>query len=409
VARTHEEITQAAVASGNPKAEAKWGKKKPVGLRILQGIGDLLKGGRGKSATDIAIPEAPDVEGTLRPPGEEAIQAEEDRAAGQLAAEEADKAKADTLAEEVAASRDETTGMIDEQMGSVEEDQARLQENLGAAKEELEEIPEAITSEFEKVRGEFDAQASGAFDRIDAQREGAMADVMEGQGMAAQAAIQGIQGNINNQVAQIQANPNLTAGQKANMIAQTKLAGASSIAPAIGANQLAFNTLASTTATNFANITGNIQAQVLSSQGQLAGMQGEAYGRAKVAVGEMTNRLLEIDATSSAAFANSQANLLGMRSQAELSGNQLLANILPMQGEPWADFTQAANMRFELENGIMDKAFSMMLQSTGMEATIAMIQSMEGSPLKNMLQGALQGMQGGPAGMAMGAVAGWAS
>ena len=224
--------------------------------------------------------------------------------------------------------------------------------------------------------------------------------------MAAQSAIQGIQGNINNQVSQIQSNPNLTAGQKANMIAQVKLAGASSIAPAIGANQLAFNQLASTTATNFANITGSIQNQITASQGQLTGMQGNAFSQAKVAVGQMTNQLLEIDANSSAAFANSQANLLGMRTQAEMSGNTLLANILPMQGQPWADYTTSANMRFEFETGLLKEQFAMDLQSGSMEATIKMIESMEGSPLKNILMGALEGAQGGPAGMAIGALTG---
>ena len=379
-------------------------KPKSLGQRILSGLGKLFKGG--PKASDIEVPEAPDLE-TLRPHADAAIQAEEERAAGQLTAEEADKAKADTLAGDVAASRDETTGKIDTAITDVQADQERFQANLETAGDELEKIPEAISSEFSRLRDEFDVKASTAFDQIDTQREAALGEVWKGQSMAAQSAIQGIQGNINNQVSQIQSNPNLTAGQKANMIAQVKLAGASSIAPAIGANQLAFNQLASSTATNFANITGSIQTQITASQGQLTGMQGNAYSQAKVAVGQMTNQLLEIDANASAAFANSQANLLGMRSEAEMSGNTLLADILPMQGQPWADFTQSANMRFEFETGLLKEQFSMDLQSGSMDATIKMIESMEGSPLKNILMGALQGFStGGMVGGVVGGVAG---
>ena len=408
MARTHAEIAQAAVDSGNQAAKDRFGSQpnRPKGgvQRFFEGLGKLFKGG--PKASDIAVPEAPDLE-TLRPHADTAIKAEEDRAAGQLAAEEADKAKADTLAGDVAASRDATTGKIDTAITDVQADQDRFQANLETAGDELEKIPEAITSEFGRLREEFDVKASTAFDQIDTQRGAALGEVWKGQSMAAQSAIQGIQGNINAQVSQIQSNPNLTAGQKANMISQVKLAGASAIAPAIGANQLAFNQLASSTATNFANITGTIQNQITASQGQLTGMQGNAYSQAKVAVGQMTNQLLEIDANASAAFANSQANLLGMRSQAEMSGNTLLANILPMQGQPWADYTTSANMRFEFETGLLKEQFAMDLQSGSMDATIKMIESMEGSPLKNILMGALQGFStGGVVGGVMGGVAG---
>lgn len=371
----------------------------------LLGLGALILGasrqrGQGEQPLGERVPEAPEIQGEAATPAPgEAGQAltEEQRATEErrLEAEQADQERALELGEEVREGREEVVAGIEEQRGALEEDQARLQENIQQQQEQLQQIPEQISSEFERLRGEFDQQASTAFDRIDTQREDALGQVMQGRSMAMQAAVQGIQGNVNTQVSQIQANPNLTEAQKQSMIAQVRLQGASSMAPAIGQTVLQFNQLAADTATKFGAITGQIQSTVLTQQAGLIGMQGQAFAQAQTAVGQMTNQLLEIDANSSVAFAQAQGQLLNMRSQAEMMSNDVLLRLLPEQSTPYADFTGSAATQYQVSNDIIKGQFAMDLQSFGMEVQLAMLQSMQGNPMQNLAIGFMQGIQSG--------------
>lgn len=359
------------------------------------------------------IPQAPDIQGDANTPAPgESGQAltEEQRATEErrLAAEQEDQARANELAGDVRQSRDETTAAIDEQRAQLGEDQARLQENIQQQGEQLQQIPDTINSEFERLRQEFDTQASTAFDRVDSQREAALGQVMQGQSLAMQSAVQGIQGNVNNQVAQIMANPNLSDAQKQSMVAQVRLNGASALAPAVGQTVLQFNQLAADTATKFGAITGQIQTQVLSEQGRLVGMQGEAFANAQIQVGQMTNQLLEIDANTSVAFANAQGQLLNMRTQAEMMSNDVLLRLLPEQSTPYADFTGSAATQYQVSNDIIKGQFAMDLQSYGMQLQLAMLQSMQGNPMANLFMGAMQGFaMGGMPGALFGAAGGY--
>jgi hypothetical protein len=224
-----------------------------------------------------------------------------------------------------------------------------------------------------------------------------------------QAAVQGIQGNVNTQVAQIMANPNLTQSQKQSMVAQTRLAGASSIAPAIGQTILGFNQLSADIATKFGAITGQIESTVIGAKAELTGLQGQAFSNAQIAVGQISSQLLDIDASASASYATSQSQLLATRSHATMTGNDILLNTLPEQSTPYLDLTGASVAAYTIGSDIMKSQFAMALQEFGMDVTIAMLRSQQGNPVTNILEGIVGGFAaGGPVGAIFGGLGGLA-
>ncbi|MEE9592304.1 MAG: hypothetical protein V3W28_01840, partial [Thermoplasmata archaeon] len=263
------------------------------------------------SRTGITIPGEED---TVAGTGQQVVTRETERAEAQLAAQREDEALADTLAGEVRRDIGETTAGIDTAIEDAQADRQRLQADLATTQERIQGIPEEVTREFDRLRDQFGQAADASFDRIDAQRGQALGRADEGRSAAMQAAVQGIQGNVNTQVAQIMANPNLTRSQKQSMVSQVKLTGASSLAPTIGKTVLAFNQLSADIATKFGAITGQIESTVLGAKAQLTGLQGQAFSQAQVAVGQISSQLLEIDANAGASFANSQSQLLATRS-----------------------------------------------------------------------------------------------
>jgi hypothetical protein len=340
----------------------------------VSGPGDTTEGGQ--SAAEL---------------GQGIVDTETQRAEDQFASETEQAERFQELGEDVKADTEETVGAIDETREGLQSDQERFQESLEGANEQIQNIPTEVTNEFERLRDEFGEAADASFDRIDSQRTEALADVQQGRAAAMQAAVQGIQGNVNNQVAQIQANPNLTDSQKQSMIAQVRLQGASSIAPAIGQTVLQFNQLSADVATKFGAITGQLEGIGLQGEAQLAGLQGQAFAQAQIAVGQMTNQLLEIDANASVGFANAQSQLLATRSHATMTGNDILLRTTAEMGTPVLDLTGASTAAYEIGRDIMDSQWERDAQSFGMDLQIAMIRSMQGSPLSNMLQGFLGG------------------
>jgi hypothetical protein len=180
--------------------------------------------------------------------------------------------------------------------------------------------------------------------------------------------------------------------------------------PAIGQTVLQFNQLASDTATKFGAITGQIETQALSGQEQLLGMSGQAYAQAKTAVGQITGQLLQVRANSDAAYANSQSQLLATRTQAEMAGNDIQKELLPMTGTPYLDLTAAAVDSYNINSSLVHDDIQLKLQDWNFQnVVIPMVQAMQGSPIQNILNGALgmatQFGMGSGAGL-MGAVAG---
>lgn len=369
------------------------GSADPSG-RGLGFLGFFLGGGQGGSqGTPLSesIPDAPDVEATLRPHGEALVGAQRDAEEAQLAAEEADKARADRFASEIGQDVHGDVNRLDTQRIRLGRDADEVSAQIAEQQDRLQEIPGLVRTEFENVRKEFDAMSTAALDRVDTAKEEALGGVMRGQSAAMQSAVQGIQGNINTQVAQINSNPNLSSAQKQSMVAQVKMQGAMALAPAIGQTVLGFNQLAANTAVSFGQISASVQNTITTQQGALALGQAGAFGEAQVRVGQMTNELISIDVNSQVSFAKTQNELLGMRNIAHNTGNDLLLRLLPEQDTPYADFTGSSATRLQFENDIMMKDFSMQLQSAGMDITVAMLRQMQGTPISNMLQGFFQG------------------
>ncbi len=381
---------------------------KPLGDRVPQPP-DVYKDPTGIAGpgADVDPKTGEPIPQTIAELGQGAASSFEEAARGQLAAQEEDQTRADVLAGEVRGDVDETTDKIDTALTQVEADQKRFQTSMEGAADQIKKIPEEVTKEFDRLNERFGDAADVSFDRVEGQRAEALGDVDRGRSEAMQAAVQGIQGNVNTQTAQIMANPNLTASQKQSMVAQVKLAGASSIAPAIGQTVLAFNQLSADVATKFGAITGQLESTVLTGEAGLTGLQGQAFTEAQVQVGKMTNQLLEIDANASASYANSQSQLLATRTHATMTGNQILLNTLPEQSTPYLDLTGAATASYEIGRDILTTQHEWDMGSFGMEMTIAALRAEQGSPGANILEAVFQGLvTGGPTGGAMGLAAG---
>lgn len=332
---------------------------------------------------------------TTRGLGQNVVDTARETERAELAAGQEDQARADEFAGEVRADAEETVDKIDEQSMSLEEDATRIQESIANQAEALQEIPGEVKAEFEDLRQQLSVERDASFERTDAQRGEALGQVMQGRSSAMQAAVQGIQGNVNNQVASIQSNPNLTDSQKAGMIAQIKMSGAGAIAPAIGQTVLGFNQLAADVATKFGSITGQLEATGLTVSAELMGEQGAAYAQAQVAVGEMANQLIDIDANTSVAFAQAQSQLLATRTHATMTSNDILLRTLPLQNTPFADYNGSATAAFEIALGLQDKDFIRQLQSSSMGMTMALFQDMIGTPQQNFWQSILSGFSSG--------------
>ncbi len=322
---------------------------------------------------------------TVEDLGQGVVGSAEDAERERLAAAGADKVEADKLAEGVQGDVDAAIEDADAIGDTIEADRLRFEADLADTRGLVDAIPKEVTDEFTRLRDEFGVAADASFDRIDSQREEALADVMQGRSTAMQAAVQGIQGSINSSIAQIQANPNLSQSQKQSMVAQVKLAGASSLAPAIGANILEFNKLSADVATKFGAITGALEGIALQGTGELIGLQGQAFTNAQIAVGQMTTQLLEIDATASIGFTNSQSQLLAARSHAVMTGNDILLRLMPEQETPSLDLTNAAIAAYEIGRDNMFSQWEIDMGTEGFRLQREVVESMVGNPVQNML------------------------
>lgn len=411
--RTHAEIMAAARAHRGEEAPRRWGPQN-VG-RNLAALGQMLTGGGGgrggsggtSERLGDRIPEAPDyattetgIEGpygetTVAGTGAGVPRAEEARAREQYAAEREDERTATEFAEGVERDVADIEGRADVLGTRVEEDRREFQREMGRARDEIDRIPREVTNEFDRLRGEYGEAADASFDRIDSQRGEALTNAEQGRSAAMQAAVQGIQGNVNTQVAQIMANPDLTQSQKQSMVAQTRLAGASSIAPAIGQTVLAFNQLSGDIATKFGAITGQIESNILAGVSHLAGLSGQAFAEAQVAVGQMTTQLLEIDAGASASFSSSQNQLLATRTHATMTGNEILLQTLPEMSTPYLDLTGAAVAAYTVSSDIVKSDFAMRLQEYATKLQVIALREMQGNPLTNIIEGFFGGLASG--------------
>ena len=228
---------------------------------------------------------------------------------------------------------------IDEEAERLTGVEAEVMARLRSAAEQIQGIPDAVTTEFDRLRGEFDTLSQGAFDRLDSQQAAAVAGIQEGKNAALSAAVNGIQGNINQAIAQIQSDPNMTSAQKASMISRARMSGAMALAPAVGAHVLEFNKLTANTRTSFAQIGAQVQTQILGTQGDLIGAQGNAFAAAQTAVGQLTTQLLATEANTAVQFANAQTQLVSSRAMITNANSSLQLQGISEFGTPFLNLT----------------------------------------------------------------------
>lgn len=347
------------------------------------------------------VPEAPELPEEER---QAAVDAQRQLEEDEFAAKEKDKVLADQRETDFRADTDELVRLIDEARIDQDEDRVRFLLELKDAKEAIQSIPEEVDAKFEKLREEFGVESDASFDRLDSQLADALTGAEEGRSLAMQAAVQGIHGTINSEVAKIMANPNLTQSQKQSMVSQVRLSGASSLAPVVGQTVLAFNQLSADIAMSFGTVFGALEGVVISTKGTLIGEQGQAFAQVQIAVGQITAQLLDIDASASASYTTSSNQLLATRSHAVLTGNQLLLDLLPEQSTPYLDITGSTLLDYVTKTDLAKDQFALDAGSYAMRVTIDMLREDQGNPFWNIVLGGFEGLAtGGLGGAALGA------
>ncbi len=358
---------------------------------------------RGSQSIGDMVPEVPDVHTTdtgITSPGgatTEVGQAQElvddigTEAEDTFQSELGSQEDAQDFAADVEADVDATGERIEGAQDDLDAAKADLDAQIDTTLGELSTLAEDATSEFDRLKDEFSTIGMDALARTDARGIAAAGQVMEGRTAAMQAAVQGIQGNINASIAKIQSDPNLTQAQKASMVAQVKLAGASSMAPAIGETILGFNTLAADVAVSFGGFANDIEGGIVSEMGAFGRAEADVFARATVASREITSQLLGIQANSDTAFATATATLEGIRSQAEMSGNQLLLDNLPNLDDPVLNITNASSAAVILGQDISTRQYER--ESIGFQQflTLEILKSNVGTPWSRIADSFLSG------------------
>ena len=294
--------------------------------------------------------------------------------------------------EEGAAATDERIG---DRAADLDTQQEEFNADIDQAKDNLDTLAQDATSSFDRLKNEFGDLSIAALDRVDEDKNQALEGVYDGMSAAMQSAVQGIQGNVASSIAKIQSNPNLTQAQKTSMIAQTQLAGASSMAPAVGATILGFNTLAADVATKFGAITGNLEAGILGEQGAFGRSEAETFASATVAAQEITSTLLGIQANADASYATAQATLEGIRTSAALSNNQLLAELTPMMGDPVLNITDASMAAAAASYEITRRDWEAKLGDLDRELTMIALREQAGTWLSRLVDDVLGFVESG--------------
>ncbi len=392
------------------------------GGRILENIMFRARGGESQFETPLGdqMPESPnlitdptsitlpgeDQPRTVSELGQAAVDADFQKAEDQFTADTAVHDEAVGISEDIRGSMEDIGGALDTELEDNQARQDAFDLELETARSELENLPANAITEFERLRGEFDTLADASFARTDAARQEALNNVMVGRSQAMEAAVQGVQGNVNNQISQIRSNPNLTSAQKQSMISQVSLQGAMSMGPIIGSSVLAFNQLSADVSMKFGEISGNLEATALGVKGQLMGMQGSAFANAQVEVGRMTNELLNIQASADASYTNSQSQLLGMKSEVDMAGNGLLAQLLSAMATPYLDLTAATNNAYITASTIMMDQFQLEAGEFQMKLNIAAIRESSGNWVSRLVDGIFSGFSvaGNKKGAALGAI-----
>lgn len=286
-----------------------------------------------------------------------------------------------------------------------------------ALSETVAGLPAEIERKFDANIDEFQQRITSSQGIIDQKESAALSQVMVGKSQAMAAAVQGTQGQVNSQIAQINANPSLTDSQKAQMTAQVRMQGAASIGPQVGATVLQFNELAANTAVAFGNMTTQIQGTGLQGMASLYEAEAKSFAETNIAAAQLGAQLLQTQSNADNNYITAQSNLEATRANIDMMGDQLRASLIPEMGVPYPQYSNAMmtglQMDFDLAKqefqGIMGQyGFQMAAWQAQQQAkggffqSLAAIGSTMGGPMGQGLMGL--GMLGG--GMAAGNASG---
>lgn len=216
---------------------------------------------------------------------------------------------------------------------------ALSREAIDESRVQVEQLPQQVQTAVDSAISDFKGYTGEAISANVARAEEITSQVMQGQSMAMASAVQGVQGNINNQIAQINSNPDIPAAQKQQMINQVRIGGSMQMGPIIGANILAFNQLKAETATNLnSQITSTVN-QAVASMGALEQTGMTQMGGAFQASAQLGSALTQMEVNSRHTMNAERLQLNSERDKNEWTNNQLQLALLPERDDPVAFYS----------------------------------------------------------------------
>lgn len=191
------------------------------------------------------------------------------------------------------------------------------------------DLPGATRQQVYESEARFGRMLDERLGTITERADQALGDVMKGHEWAMQSAVQGIQGNVNNQVAQINADPNLSPTQRQQMISQVRMQGSMQLAPAVGQTILAFNTLQAQTATQLTNTIASAQTAAMGLQGQMATAGMTQITGAQTASAQLGTEIQKMMGDTRQSSMAMRSTVEGLRQQAINSNDQNQLALLP--------------------------------------------------------------------------------
>ncbi|MHC4606390.1 MAG: hypothetical protein ACYTAF_05600 [Planctomycetota bacterium] len=174
---------------------------------------------------------------------------------------------------------------------------------IEATREEVAKMPEQVQQEFDRQQTRIDASLEQARTGLGGQRTEALGNVMQNQGMVMEAAVQGIHGNIRQQVSAIDAQVQqgiISPSQATMMKSQIRMGGAMQLSAAVGQTAHLFTQTQAQVATSFGNMFTQFESTAAQVQGQFGATAGSVFGQAQTAAAKFNTELTALDAQATA-------------------------------------------------------------------------------------------------------------
>jgi len=331
------------------------------------------------------LPDDPNFQENIGPTREQTIEELERTEEARFQAAREDQQRADLLGETIRQDTDEAVSEVDEERDRLLQSQEELNQRIDENEARIDQIGENVDNQFQQAQEQFRTASQAALSNVREDRDDALKDVYRGQNAAAEAAVAGVHGQVRSAMARIDSNQNLSPAQKEQMKAQVSMNGALNLNAAVGQNMLQFNTLAANTATQFGQILGGLESVTLQGEAGLGQARAQASLEAQTAAAELGNELVGIRANADQAYSAQQGNLLMLRTQAQLTGNELAVNLLPAQASPYIDYSGSALTNLDTLSGLLTKQFSGELGVSALDVQAMAAKAAAGDPISNVL------------------------